>query len=81
MLPEKKREDHAGEPEGDGESERINFAWIVFVGMEIGYREQEIAHMYLGKWCDLFEEYKKMHNIRMQRMIFTEKKVQSLMDL
>lgn len=51
------------------------------MGMEIGYREQEIAHMYLGKWCDLFEEYKKMHNIRMQRMIFTEKKVQSLMDL
>ena len=49
--------------------------------MEIGYREREVAHMYFGKWCDLFEEYKKMHNIRMKRMMFTEKKVESLMDL
>ena len=80
MLCKKKRPDRAEELE-EGEPEQLNFAWIVYVGMEIGYREKEIAHMYLGKWCDLFEEYKKMHNIRMQRMIFTEKKVQSLMDL
>lgn len=49
--------------------------------MDIGYREEEIAHMYYGKWCDLFEEWKNMHNIRMKRMIFEEQKVQSLMDL
>lgn len=49
--------------------------------MDIGYAEKEVAHMYLGKWQDLFEEWKKMHNIRMKRMVFEEKKVQSLMDL
>ena len=79
MFREKKQSDHAEEG-GSGEN-RINFAWIVYVGMDIGYREQEIAHMYYGKWCDLFEEWKNMHNIRMKRMVFEEQKVQSLIDL
>lgn len=49
--------------------------------MRIGYTEKEISHMYLGKWSDLYEEFKKMHNITMKRQIFEEKKVESLMDL
>ena len=38
----------------------------------MGYREDDIAHMYLGKWLDMFAEWKKLHNIRMKRMLFTE---------
>lgn len=49
--------------------------------MQIGYSEKEIGHMYFGKWSDLFEEWKKMHNIKMNKMIFEERKVQSLIDL
>ena len=50
--------------------------------MQIGYTEKEIAHMYFGKWADLFKEFKRMHNYKMKRMIFEEeKKVESLMDL
>ncbi len=50
--------------------------------MQIGYREKEIAHMYFGKWADLFQEYKRMHNIKVKRIPFEEeKKVVSLMDL
>jgi hypothetical protein len=79
VLCKKKRSDHAWE-EGE-ESEQINFAWIVCIGLQMGYRESEIAHMYFGKWCDLFTEYKKIHNIRMQRMIFEEKKITSMLDL
>lgn len=79
MLRKKKRSDHAeGE---DGGSEQINFAWIVCMGMQMGYSENEIAHMYFGKWCDLFTEYKKIHNMRIERMIFEEKKVTSMLDL
>lgn len=37
--------------------------------------------MSYGKWCDLFDEWKKMHNIRMKRMTFEEQEVQSLIDL
>ena len=78
MFQEKKPENHAEE----GEGERINFARVIFTGMQIGYTEKEIAHMYFGKWADLFKEFKRMHNYKMKRMIFEEeKKVESLMDL
>ena len=49
--------------------------------MRIGYTEREIAHMYLGKWSDLYDEFKKMHNISMKRQVFEEKKVASLLEL
>lgn len=55
---------------------------MVFVGMQIGYSEREVSHMYFGKWVDLFVEFKKMHNYKMKRILFEEeKKVASLMDL
>lgn len=50
--------------------------------MQIGYKEKEIAHMHWGKWCDLFDKYKYMHNMKMKKVIFEEQKiVSSLMDL
>ena len=78
MFCKKKRDDRVEE---QGEESEINFARLVFIGMKIGYREWEIAHMYFGKWCDLFEEFKHMHNIEMRRQIFEKQKVTSLMDL
>ena len=80
MFYEKKREDHAEGNEDSGE-QQINFAWIVFVGMQIGYREREIKHMTFGKWSDLFAEFRKMHNATMKRAVFEERKTVSLMDL
>lgn len=81
MFCKKKRSDHVEEYEIGSESEPINFAWLVFIGMQIGYTEKEISHMYLGKWFDLYDEFKKMHNISMRRQVFGEKKVASLLDL
>jgi len=50
--------------------------------MQIGYREEEIAHMYFGKWCDLFIQFRKMHNIRMRKGLFEEpKQIVSLLDI
>ena len=37
--------------------------------------------MYFGKWCDLFVEFKKMHNITMRRQVFEQQKIASMMDL
>lgn len=52
------------------------------IGMKIGYAEREVAHMYFGKWCDLFEEYKKLHNFEVSRTLFkAAEKERSLMDL
>lgn len=80
MLQKKKRDDRVEESEQNEESE-INFARIVFIGMKIGYTEREVAHMYLGKWCDLFEEFKKMHNVEMRKQVYEKQKATSLMDL
>ena len=77
----KKRRDHA---DSDGileENTQIDFAWIVFIGLQIGYTEKEISKMYLGKWQELFEHFKWLHNMQMTRTIFQEKKRISLLDL
>lgn len=51
-------------------------------GLQFGYREYELAHMYFGKYLDIYAEWKKLHNIRMERKIFREEEQQkSLMDL
>ena len=76
----KKPGNHEGGSENE-ESVKIDFAWIAFVGMQIGYRESEIAHMYYGKWFELFRQFKFYHNVKMKRATFEQKKVESLMDL
>lgn len=80
MLYKKKREDRVEEEDSD-EPVVLDFAWIVFVGVQVGYSEKDVAHMHFGKWCDLFEKYKYMHNMRVRSIAFEEKKVSSLMDL
>ena len=80
MLYKKKREDRV-EEEDSGEPVVLDFAWIVFVGMQIGYSEKEVAYMRFGKWCDLFEKYKYMHNMRIRQCAFEERKIGSLVDL
>lgn len=77
MFYIKKREDHA---ESDGEN-RIDFAWIVFVGMQIGYTEKEISRMYFGKWHDMYEQFKVYHNMKMRRCLFVKQERVSMRDL
>ncbi len=47
----------------------------------MGYTESEISGMYFGKWCDLYEEYKKLYNFKTTRCLYQDKKEVSLMDL
>lgn len=51
------------------------------MGLQMGYKEKEIAHMYFGKWYDLFQEFKKWHNFKAKRNLFEEKNVTSMLDL
>ena len=51
------------------------------MGIQMGYREREIEHMYFGKWIDLFEEFKKWHNFKMKKGMYEERKVVSMLDL
>ena len=58
MPDTKKPQDHAGSQSDDGSSE-IDFAWCIFIGMQIGYTERQIARMYYGKWVDMYQEFRK----------------------
>lgn len=50
----------------------------------LGFSYKEAMRLYLGKFIDLLEQYKKQYNFEIKRMLYVveeEKKVTSLMDL
>jgi|LAHS01.1.fsa_nt_gb hypothetical protein len=49
--------------------------------MQIGYTERQIARMYYGKWVDMYQEFKKYHNMKINRIVFDSDEVVSIMDL
>jgi len=79
VLCNKKPEIHTG----NGGEIRLDFVWMTYMGVtELGFSEWEVNHMYAGKLLDLAYHFKKMHNIRMKRGIFSVvEKTGSLMDL
>lgn len=83
MFSKKKRKDHAEELDerSDEDPEPINFAWVILIGMEIGYTEREISQMYFGKWCDMYEEWQRFYNFKTQKGIFERKTRTSILEL
>lgn len=80
----KKRGNHAEddiEESEESEETELDFAWIVYVGLQVGYTEKEVKHMYYGKWSEMFRNFRKMHNITIKKELFMEKKIESLIDL
>ena len=60
----------------------LDFAYILYIGMSIGYSEKEIGHMYFGKWAKLNDRYKKQWNMQMRKILFPEPEaVVSVLDL
>jgi len=39
--------------------------------MKMGFSYQESRHLTFGRWADLFNTYKKIHNIIVTQSIFT----------
>ena len=53
------------------EEKPIDVAWLLFIGMnKFGYTEQEAYLLPMGKWIDMFETYKRVHNFDTQRMLY-----------
>ena len=80
MFRIKKQESH-GESGNLEENPQIDFAWLTFIGMQMGYTEKEVSRMYLGKWQDMYVHFKWLHNMRVKQIDFQEKKRTSLLDL
>ena len=50
--------------------------------MDAGYTEREVGRMSFGKWQDLYFEWKRLHNMRMERLVFKgTEEAHSLMEL
>lgn len=82
MLPDKKIKSQSKQDKG---SKEIDFDYITYMSMNrLGFSYKETMRMYIGKFIDLMEAYKKDYNFRTKRMLYVveeEKKVTSLMDL
>lgn len=53
------------------EERPIDVAWIIYIGMaKFGYSEKEVYLLPMGKWIDIFETYKRIHNFDMQKMLY-----------
>ena len=47
----------------------------------MGFSEREVAHMYMGKWMELFDQFKWFYNFKIMKRTFADRKTESLMDL
>lgn len=68
------------------EEKPIDVAWILFIGVaKFNYHEKEIYLMQIGKWMELFEIYKSIHNFETMKNLYEtdapEEKKASVFDL
>ena len=58
-----------------GQASRLDFSWLLFVGVNIlGFNEREVGHMTIKKWHLLFNHFKKYHNFKTKGGLFKEEK-------
>lgn len=75
MCDRKKVEEAQEHEEIDGyrlptQKTLIDMSWVVYVGMQIGYTEEQVSHMYFKKWKALFEQFKKHHNMIVKKLTY-----------
>lgn len=52
------------------------------MGLQMGFTKNEIRYMYFSEWSDLFDEYKKIYNFEVKKMLFrTEEEKVSMLDM
>lgn len=51
---------------------QVDMADVIFVGMSIGYTEEQVARMYYWKLSRLAKLYRKHHNMLTKRLIYKE---------
>lgn len=68
MFWKKKRVVRQGD-RGNG-NEKIDFWRITAQGLHMGLTKQEIEHLYMGEYMDLFDAYKEIHNMEVRKMLY-----------
>lgn len=62
------------------EQKAVDFAWVKVAGLQMGLTLEDIGFMYIGQFRDMLEEFKKWHNIRIKKQIFTEDELGEVQD-
>lgn len=68
----KKERDEDGNKEIDGYQDPekkflIDFALVIYIGMQVGYTERELSKMYYSKWIEIYRKWQWHHNLIVQR--------------
>ena len=45
----------------------IDFALVLYVGLQVGYTERELSKMYYSKWMEIYRKWQWHHNLIVQR--------------
>ena len=70
----KKKDDQAEEIDGYRNPEdktTIDFAWILYVGAASGLSRKETGQLTFDEWGRLSNQFKRMHNMSVKRLVFT----------
>ena len=59
----------------------LDFARIMFIGLQMGLTQKEIGRMRYGTWARLQEEYRRNWNARIKELIYAEDEEQSILSL
>lgn len=62
------------------ENPKLDFEFILLWSMQMGFTAREAWRLTYGQWSDYFEEYKKIYNMKMRQVLFTEpRQIESIM--
>lgn len=66
----------------EGKENKIDFNWVMITGLQMGFSVNQIKHLRLGQWSDLFDSWAVIFNMKQEHKIFRlpEKEV-SLSDI
>ena len=48
----------------------LDIPWIIYVGMQAGYTETEVAHMYYSKWQQVYKQFQRHHNMVITKKVY-----------
>ena len=52
------------------EQKAVDFAWVKVAALQMGMTLEQAGLSYPGQFKDMFEEYKKWHNLRTKKQMF-----------
>lgn len=59
----------------------LDFAYITFVGLQIGLTLREVGRMRYGTWSRLCKEYQHQWNMKIKGITYVEAEEQSILSL